>query len=174
MSKQIAINLKSATAEILLDIAKIIDDTYFGFARPGMVVKYGIEDARRILNRKEWRVIQSKLQEIKNRDFIHAKKIEEKYEIELLNEGCIQILQLQIQQANPLPDGTYCLIAFDIPESCRKFRNRIRKLLSKLGFSLLQRSVWISSQDVASKITTLFKCRGIKNDWFKIFTVKEA
>lgn len=41
-------------------------------------------------------------------------------------------------------DGRWRIVSFDIPESERKVRSAIRRLLKGLGFKGFQRSVWIS------------------------------
>ncbi len=50
-------------------------------------------------------------------------------------------------------DGRWRLVMFDIPESKRDVRDKLRRSLSKLGMGILQASVWISPNDIRKDIT---------------------
>lgn len=47
-----------------------------------------------------------------------------------------------------VPDDQLRIVIFDIPESFRYIRDWLRITLEKLGFSLLQKSVWIGKQKI--------------------------
>lgn len=40
-------------------------------------------------------------------------------------------------------DGAWRILLFDIPENKRKYRDYLRKILKRVGFKELQRSIWI-------------------------------
>lgn len=44
-------------------------------------------------------------------------------------------------------DGRYRLVMFDIPETRKATRDRLRQLMSEFGFMRLQNSVWVSPYD---------------------------
>lgn len=46
-----------------------------------------------------------------------------------------------------LPNGAQLIVAFDIPESDRAKRNRLRTLLKELKFTQVQKSLWVSDKD---------------------------
>jgi phenylacetic acid degradation operon negative regulatory protein len=52
-------------------------------------------------------------------------------------------------------DGRWRLVMFDVPESKRALRDRLRRDLTKLGLGILQASVWISPNDIKDDITKL-------------------
>lgn len=49
-------------------------------------------------------------------------------------------------------DGRWRLVMFDIPESKRDIRDRLRRALTNLGLGILQASVWISPNDIKDEI----------------------
>lgn len=54
-------------------------------------------------------------------------------------------------------DGRWRLVIFDIPETKRDVRDRLRKYLEKLGMGILQASVWISPNDIQKEIEEISK-----------------
>jgi hypothetical protein len=52
-------------------------------------------------------------------------------------------------------DGKWRLVIFDIPERKRVTRNKIRALVSRLGFLRLQDSVWVYPYDCEELVTLL-------------------
>lgn len=59
-------------------------------------------------------------------------------------------------------DGRWRLVIFDIPETKRDVRDRLRRALDKLGLGILQASVWISPNDIKSEIEEIGKKLDIK------------
>lgn len=164
----------SLTTDLLLDIARAADDIHFGLLRPGMVVRYGIEDARKILSRQEIRERKQKLYQLHERGLIHAEKINKKYEIQFKKYGCIEVQRQRIlKEKTYLPQNTLCIVSFDIPEKYRKVRQQTSRLLGSLGMRRTHRSVWSSNQDIVNNLKKLLLLRGVKQDWFKIFIGKQ-
>ena len=56
-------------------------------------------------------------------------------------------------------DGQWRLVIYDIPESDRKLRLRLRRELSRHGFGCLQKSVWISPHPAQTLKTKLKKLK---------------
>ena len=52
-------------------------------------------------------------------------------------------------------DGKWRLIIFDIPERYRPTRDKIRRLVSKIGFLRLQDSVWVYPYDCEELVTLI-------------------
>ena len=52
-------------------------------------------------------------------------------------------------------DKKWRLVMFDIPESQRSVRDRLRRILNNLGLGILQASVWISTEDIKDKIDSI-------------------
>jgi hypothetical protein len=51
----------------------------------------------------------------------------------------------------------YCQVTFDIPETHRSDRQRIRNLLKSFGFICIQRSVWRSDKKIHTALAKYFK-----------------
>lgn len=60
-------------------------------------------------------------------------------------------------------DGRWRLVIFNVPETKRDIRDRIRRGLSKLGMGILQPSVWISPKDIKNEIENLRKRLNLTN-----------
>ena len=45
-------------------------------------------------------------------------------------------------------NGLWYVLVYDIPEDRRKFRDNLRRFLARLRMGCLQRSVWVSAQDI--------------------------
>lgn len=56
-----------------------------------------------------------------------------------------------------LPEGTCCYVAFDIPESVRQVRWRLRKHLKNADFVQVQKSIWRTNRDVADDVLAIVK-----------------
>ncbi|MFA6493215.1 MAG: CRISPR-associated endonuclease Cas2 [Patescibacteria group bacterium] len=54
-------------------------------------------------------------------------------------------------------DGRWRLVMFDIPESKRDVRDRLRRALNKLGLGILQASVWISPNNIKDEVAEIGK-----------------
>lgn len=52
-------------------------------------------------------------------------------------------------------DGRWRVLAFDIPESRRRVRARVREILNRIGFKRLQDSVWLYPYDCEDVIVLL-------------------
>ena len=71
-----------------------------------------------------------------------------------------QYLDRAILSGGPLPrplrwDGKWRLVIFDIPEAEKKLRDKVRRIVSGFGFTLLQNSVWVYPYDCEEVITLL-------------------
>lgn len=162
----------SRTGCLLLEIGAQIEDMHFTLQRPNLVLKFGIEDARKFLDREEYYYKKKAIAQLEERKLIKTKKLAEKYEITLLKNGIIEYLRLKLCKTELLPEGSFCMVIFDIPESQRSLRKKLRELLSRIGFIPLQRSVWISPFDAQEILNELFRVQG-KRRWIRIFTVHE-
>jgi phenylacetic acid degradation operon negative regulatory protein len=59
---------------------------------------------------------------------------------------------LKVLKENDLWDGKWRLVIFNIPETNRALRDKLRRSLTGLGMGILQGSVWISTKNIKSKI----------------------
>jgi FPC/CPF motif-containing protein YcgG len=70
--------------------------------------------------------------------------------------------------ARQLRDGGELMVIFDIPEDSGSQRRQFRALLRYLGFSQIQRSVWISPNDHTHVVREAIEELGI-GDWVQIY-----
>jgi phenylacetic acid degradation operon negative regulatory protein len=61
-------------------------------------------------------------------------------------------------------DGFWRLIIFDIPETRRVLRDRLRRKLNELGFGMIQHSVYISPHDLGEDLKNFFQKHGLWGD----------
>lgn len=67
-------------------------------------------------------------------------------------------------------DYKWRLVMFDIPETHRSDRDKLRRALTEIGLGILQASVWISSVDIKKDIDRIAKKLGLENS-IKFFEV---
>lgn len=63
-------------------------------------------------------------------------------------------------------DGKWRIVIFDIEERVRTKRNQLRAKLSKLGFGMIQESVWITPLDIGEDLREFLEAVGLKNETF--------
>ncbi|MGH9000285.1 MAG: PaaX family transcriptional regulator [Acidimicrobiia bacterium] len=66
----------------------------------------------------------------------------------LLDEGRVRIFE---RPPEPWP-GQWCMVIYNVPESARSTRDRIRKSLAWLGFGPLVPSTWVSPHDRRAEV----------------------
>lgn len=62
-----------------------------------------------------------------------------------------------VLNSTAMPAGKHILIIFDIPEAHRKKRAWLRWILRDLGYSMIQRSVWMGDQKVPESFLEVIK-----------------
>jgi len=90
---------------------------------------------------------------------------------EITRVGADRLEQLSLKQlvTNSKDwDGKWRLVIFDIPESARRAREQIRRLLKELGFQQLQLSVWIHPLPCLDYFKDIQKAYGIREHLFLI------
>lgn len=63
-------------------------------------------------------------------------------------------------------DGLFMVVIFDIPEENRIIRNQLRHKLQKLGFGMLQKSVWISPYHFEEDMREFLAANGLGDSVF--------
>jgi|GEM_PF-2985088 len=105
---------------------------------------------------------------LKRDGFIETKK----RKIKISESGITEYIRTTIDDTDKLPDGTDCVVVFDVPEKNRKIRKLLNKLLIELAFLKIQKSVWISQFDNAKLLKKLLIMLKIKK-WVRIYTGQE-
>ena len=158
----------SRASDILLQLLHTTDLLFENLHQPGLAFRYGLEEALEIQNEREWWRQRREMKRLEKRKLIKIDKIADKYQICLTDEGRIEALRLAILEADMLPEGQDCIVMFDIPESKRKLRQRLRTLLKDAGFFCIQQSVWMSPFNAADPLSTFFNSIG-QEDWIRVY-----
>lgn len=69
-------------------------------------------------------------------------------------------------------DGKWRVVIWDIPEKSRMARDLLRYKLKQLGFSQLQRSIWVTKKNCTKVLENFISKVGIQ-DWVKVLETKE-
>ena len=95
------------------------------------------------------------------------------YEVDKTNKTILKLTSLGRESLGDLDslqeewDGKYRIIIFDIPENKRVIRGLFRRRLKDWRFTMCQRSVWISKNNVTDKLKKLIEKLEIK-DWVAV------
>lgn len=81
----------------------------------------------------------------------------------LTSEGRIEALSLSGVLWPERWDGLWTIVCFDIKETSRNMRDKLRSFLRKLKFGMFQRSVWIFPGDFVVKLRQSMKETGLQN-----------
>ena len=162
----------SRAAMLLVEFGNYLDDIHFGLSRPSLVVRMGIDDAKRFWDKEEEILRKQEMKRLEKRKLIKSRELAGELEIRFTQEGLSEYFKHSLVQCEILPEGNVCMVVFDIPESQARLRQRLRRLLSRSAFVPMQRSVWISNIDAADLLSRLFKME-LDNQWIRVFIAKK-
>jgi DNA-binding transcriptional regulator PaaX len=97
------------------------------------------------------------VRDLKKSQYIEAEKVGRRFILSLTKKGQAAALANRLKNANKHKPGLYTVIIFDVPVSHSSVRRQFRELLKQGGFTMLQRSVWISRADVYDLIAQYIK-----------------
>ncbi len=149
-------NGAEATAQ-LLDI--FTSDYFTSYKKMGRALRYGSPsfESKQYLKHSERQQFYSLLNQLKNQGFVEKKKsADKKSSIWTITEKGLKkskfikekIFNKKHFDYKKESDDKIKVIIFDIPEKERYKRDWLRMVLRGLGFSLLQRSVWIGKNKI--------------------------
>lgn len=118
---------------------------------------------RRIEKHRRWAVeylrqrqrLRQTMHSLKRRGYLQEKVFGTTRGYVLTPKGEGKLLQLKLRDTaarKPLPDGQWLMAFFDVPESRKRERERLRANLKLLGFELVQKSVWVTRVDVRREL----------------------
>ncbi|KKW31792.1 MAG: Repressor in the phenylacetic acid catabolism [Candidatus Uhrbacteria bacterium GW2011_GWA2_52_8d] len=105
---------------------------------------------------------------LKRKKWIEMKRTAEGLLVRLTDQGRMERLRRTLHEKPLLKGSRVCLVMFDVPESVRHSRDAFRHFLKTAGFTLVQRSVWMSNRDVASDVMQFIRQAKIV-DWVSVF-----
>lgn len=161
----------SYTADFLVQIGDAILDICEGLEQPRLAAFHGlvgVRDFKRAQLIKEKRQAYARLKRMK---MIEERKIGDKMMQRILKKGLEEYFFQKISRTGPLPEGYSCLVVFDIPETRRDVRQKLRRLLTSIDFFQIQKSVWASPFDAAEELSRFLEIHG-EQHWVTIYTAK--
>ncbi|MEK7142982.1 MAG: hypothetical protein AAB785_02100 [Patescibacteria group bacterium] len=92
------------------------------------------------------------LYELKRRGYLEEIENHGERSLKLTSKGRLRLIKKKLLKKW---DGQWRIIAFDIPEKRRKTRDLFRFKLDDLGCRPIQKSVWITPQDISGELEEL-------------------
>src|SRR3989338_9006005 len=109
--------------------------------------------------RRKWKPkqISDTVRRLKNYGWLEEKKIADETYYRITQEGRIKqmIFRLRVNRKERGKQAT--IVIFDIPEGKRTYRNFLRRLLKQMKFTMIQRSVFITTFILPEEFYTLLK-----------------
>ena len=111
---------------------------------------------------------------LKKRGYLRYKRIGNKEALVLTPKGLKKISRIsaKVRKLSERKDGKLQMIMYDIPEERKKDRNYFRRALVSLGYSKLQKSIWISPYDVFQRTERLVHDYDLE-DFVQLFLIEE-
>lgn len=174
MAQKKSLTNESKTARLLLEIVdQLSGDLLNAFTDPHIgLVGYNATAKREIEIAIDQQEKRRALKRLKDRKLVIVEEIGRNFKVLLTDDGLCEVFRLKVLSAGLLEDGRDCMVIFDIPETERKVRKMIRRLLRSAGFIPIQRSVWISPFDAMPALLGLFDSLDTKG-WVRVFYSEE-
>lgn len=160
----------SAAGMVLQDLASIFGHAAYA---AGHNYNMGWAEYEDLMERRHSYEEQERLRDLKQRKLIATKKIGSKLMVRLTEKGWRQALRDRIRCAGrTCKERMMILVIFDVPESERFVRDTLRAVLSDCGFTMVQKSVWVTRKDVVDELCALLQGSGL-NRWVRIIVGNE-
>ena len=155
--------MSSITEKILLHLYDCIDYGFSYRAKKGLFILDEFPGGWRKIGQSK---IKGGIRDLNKQKFIRKK---EKYDgsvlISLTEKGRLRVLSLKFRRLGNKKekwDGKWRMVAFDIPDECRKGRNALRYRLRMAGFYELQESLFLYPYDCQEEIRNLVDLFNLK------------
>lgn len=177
------LEMLQAQAETTMDLLDIFASNYVDSYQK---IRRGLVDGPRQFN-KDWtnwyierQKFYSLLNQLKNQGFVEkSKNPNEKTIWNITKKGLEKLMIEKNNQSGQSrenykkeADNRFKVIIFDVPEREKEKRSWLRGVLYALGFSLLQKSVWIGKNKIPEKFIKELKRRGMIS-YIHIFMVNK-
>ncbi len=145
-------------ADLLEAIFNAGETLIAGMAQPSYALKYGNTASKNKYYGRSRQTTSRAKQQLLSRESIRPFK--DSYQ--LTDQGYIDLLSIRIQCADIFEDDRMLMIIFDIPESSRAKRDRLRRLLLHSGCGPFQLSVWITRSDIVNDLHAIVDHMGLR------------
>jgi DNA-binding transcriptional regulator PaaX len=144
----------SLSSAILECLASGGDEVFAGFINPRKTMYYGRDRViRDYFGDRAPSQVRRSLQSLEQKGAV--KRSGRIYEI--CDRGWSMVLMNRMKDADLYDDMRMLMIIFDVPESRKADRDRLRRLLLNAGCGLLQKSVYITPFDVLADLKEVLK-----------------
>lgn len=111
---------------------------------------------------------------LKKNGYIKIKNLDNKQGVLITQKGGEKILKIKLKkmEKKKRTDKKWQMLIFDIPEDKRVFRDILRSNLIFLGYSLLQKSVWVSPYDVLGETENMIRKYEL-DPYVRLFLIEE-
>ena len=99
--------------------------------------------------------------DLKRHGYIEEVEINGEKQLKLLPKGRLKLIKKKLFKNW---DGYWRIITFDIEEKRRKTRDVFRDKLSELNCAPIQKSVWISPEDISFELQNLIEILNLENN----------
>ncbi|MDO8581544.1 MAG: CRISPR-associated endonuclease Cas2 [bacterium] len=132
----------------------------------------GAQAVQRRRAREALYAYRQQLLKLKRQKWIAMRRIGEEIQVALTSRGKEVALRERMKTASVCKDKECVIVIFDIPEKERAVREQFRSVLKECGFTQLQRSVWMSTNNVLAHLKEFI--RGTKSQsWIRAFHAKD-
>jgi len=143
---------KSLTEKILGVVAGAVGETA-AFIYPYKGIGRSMKKYEGSLSRAIW--------ELKKRGYLEEVEIKGERQLKITSKGRLRLIKKKILKNW---DGYWRIIAFDIEERRRETRDVLRSKLRFLGCMPIQKSVWITPNDISADLEELFDILDIEEN----------
>lgn len=143
---------KSTTDKVLIVLEGLIEETasviypYKGIGRSFRSFKGSLSKA---------------IYEVARRGYLERIEIDGEKFLKMTAKGRLKLIRKQITGSW---DGYWRIVAFDIEEERKKTRDAFRNKLIELGCRPIQKSVWITPNDISDSLEKLLEILDLKNN----------
>jgi len=155
-------NKDSVTDQILLHLYNSIDYGFSYRMKKGLWIDEYFQHGKKKFNEKD---IKNGITDLKKQQLIEKKKYNDSVIISLTEKGRLRSLNLSFKDfynRKEKWDGKWRMVAFDIPDKCKKGRNALRYRLRLGGFYELQESLFLYPYDCKKEIDNFVKLFGLE------------
>lgn len=162
---------KSITDDLLM-LLSVLADYHRRFVTLGGVLsmsgdprfyKYRRLMQRSLANRRKRRQLYDTWYNLIRRGYLQKKIFGNSEGYVLSSKGELKIFHQRFhakQNRHQLPKGQWLMVFFDVPETKRNMRDRLRIGLDTLGFTPVQKSVWVTRYHVGGEVRKLLELLG--------------
>lgn len=159
------------TERFLWDVYNLIEgvqETYTAFSVPSLkdVLYPEMAELRKVYKKRRSKLEFKKfIYSLKKKGILRVKELESKKAVMLTPKGWQRVarIYIKIRKKKKRKDKRWIMVIFDIPERIFRNRNLFRDNLKYLGYSMLQKSIWVCPYDILKETESLARNLNIES-----------